>query len=264
MNAKRISRRAAEQMLGGGSAGHQGPLADLLAAAAAPGRTEELVGEAKAVSAFQEAFTDGPKIDLGSAAQRRGAHGGVKSSSLSAVLGRRKARAWSIRVFGTVLVVGAVGGVAIASNGVSGRNPASAPKTPTPTMTAPHLTRKQAPTPVPHATAPPSLVELCRALIDGKPRKQLDPFIKAADGKQKALALCKALVSGQPVQWPEDWPNMKNWSDGLPTAWPTWPQNWPEDWPNGTRTDHPKKPKHGKPHKDEPLWQVTPRPGAED
>ncbi|GAB2809887.1 hypothetical protein GCM10022221_04110 [Actinocorallia aurea] len=252
MNAKRISRRAAEQMLGGDSAGHQGPLADLLAAAAAPGRTEELVGEAKALAAFQEAYPDGPKIDLDSAAARWDEQERAKSSSLAAVLSRRSARAWSIRIFGTVLVVGAVGGVAIASNGVPGRNPASAPKTPKPSMTAPQLTRKQAPAPSPQPTAQSSLVEMCRTLIDGEGRKQLEPFIKAAGGRQKALALCKALVTGQggePVQWPEDWPGMKDW----PTALPSWPR----EWPGADRTDRPKKPKHAKPHKtpsSEPPW----------
>lgn len=264
MNAKRISRRAAEQMLGGRSAGHQGPLTDLLAAASAPGRCEELVGEEKVMSAFQEAFSDGPKLDLSSAAPRRGAHRGVKTSPLPAVLSRRSARAWTIRGFGVVLAVGAVGGVAIASGGVPGRNPVGTPKKATPTMSAPTLTRKQAPPPpAPHPSASPSLADLCRELIDGESREQLEPLIKAAGGRQKALAYCKALVGGQGGALPEDWPkDWRDWTKDWPTSWP---------WPTGSdRTDKPRKPGsdprpgghkpdkpggHDRPDDDVPFWE---------
>ncbi|MCD0448243.1 hypothetical protein LO762_03395 [Actinocorallia sp. API 0066] len=237
MNARRISRRAAEQMLGGNSAGHDGPLTDLLAAAASPGRPEELAGEENVMAAFQEAFAQGSPI---SSAPRRGAHRGVRSSPLPAVLSRRSARAWTIRVSGAVLVVGAVGGVAIASGGVPGRNPVSTPKKPTPSMSAPPLTRKQAPAPVtPAPAASPSALELCKALLDGKSRKQLEPLIKAAGGRQKALALCKALVTGQggvPTDWPKDWPSERDWRD--------WQNGWPQGWDRDGKNRHDRKDKH--------------------
>ncbi|WP_106399720.1 hypothetical protein [Actinocorallia populi] len=257
MSAKRINRRTAERMLRGRSVGH--PVAHLLDSAAAPGRADELDGEAEAVAYFQEAFVGAP----------------VPSALPEEKPSPRptSTRRLTARVAGAVLAIGAIGaagGVAIAAGGVPGQEKAE-PKKPPPRTSAPAHTRKYAPPPPsPAPAARPSIADLCRKYItEGRKDEHLTPLIKAAGGKQKAIALCVALMGGDrpaggwptdwPKEWPADWPKNQKW----PTAWPTelpkewvrppdgrkaedtsgrraegtaerqslWPEGWPENWP---------------------------------
>jgi len=227
MSAKRISRRAAEQMLRGRSAGH--PVARLLGSASAPARAEELSGEAEVLAAFRAAFAEAPSVVRTEPRE--------EASSARSLL----PRSLSAKIAGAVLAVtaaGAVGGVAIAAGGGLPVQKKDAPpkKQPARTSAPPH-TRKYAPPPSPATVPTPSIAELCRTyLTQGRKAEHLEPLIKAAGGRKKAIALCVALLGGgdpkRPVgQWPTEWPS--NWPTKPPKSqkWPTdWPTKLPEEW----------------------------------
>jgi hypothetical protein len=120
---RRISRKAADQLLDGAAGPDQGsptglmgsgPLISVLAAASAPGREDELAGEQMAVAAFEANH-------LASVANFRREQ--MIKSPLAKIL--------TVKVLASVLVVGASGGVALAaSTGTftgSGPGPGSAP-----------------------------------------------------------------------------------------------------------------------------------------
>ena len=199
-------------MLRGSSAGH--PLAEQLRRAAAPGRAEELAGEAEVMAAFQAAFVSAPVLSEQTHETPR-----ETRSSLRSLL----AKALTAPVVGIALAVGAVGGVAIAANGgmpVHLGEPAPK-KTPVKT-TPPPLTRKRAvPSATPAPAASPDLLELCRKYFtEGRRTKQLPALIKAAGGRQKVIGYCLSLLGEKAKQ-----------GGGLPGGWPTdWPKGWPEEW----------------------------------
>jgi hypothetical protein len=120
---RRISRKAAEQLLDGaagrgqgtpaaGAAGAAGQIVSVLAAATAPGHDDELAGEQMAVAAFEANH-------LASVANFRREQ--MIKSPLAKIL--------TVKVIASVLAVGASGGVALAaSTGTfSSSNPGSAP-----------------------------------------------------------------------------------------------------------------------------------------
>ena len=104
-HSRRISRKAAEQLLDGAAGrGHgteAGPdqLVSVLAAAAAPGHDDELAGEQMAVAAFEANH-------LASVANFRREQ--MIKSPLAKIL--------TVKVLASVLVVGASGGVALAAS----------------------------------------------------------------------------------------------------------------------------------------------------
>lgn len=216
MSAKRINRRTAERILRGRSVGH--PVARLLDSASAPAGADELDGEAEVLAYFQEAFIGAP----------------VPSAPPEEQPSPRptSTRRLTARVAGAVLAIGAIGaagGVAIAAGGVPGHEK-PAPKKSSPPTSAPAHTRKYAPpppTPAPSPAAQPTIADLCRRYVtQGRKDEHLIPLIKAAGGRQKAIALCVALMGGdRPAGgWPTDWPR------NLPTDWPK-DQKWPTEWP---------------------------------
>ena len=119
-HSRRISRKAAEQLLDGAAGRGQGTeagpdqLVSVLAAAAAPGHDDELAGEQMAVAAFEANH-------LASVANFRREQ--MIKSPLAKIL--------TVKVLASVLVVGASGGVALAastgtfSSSGSGSGPAS-------------------------------------------------------------------------------------------------------------------------------------------
>ncbi|MEO3782057.1 hypothetical protein ABGB12_01910 [Actinocorallia sp. B10E7] len=217
MSAKRISRRTAEQMLCGSSAGH--PVTELLNSAAAPGRAEELSGEMEAVAAFQAARVDAPVLSALSEEHR-------EKPSLRSLL----AKTLTAPVIGVVLAIGAVGGVAIAANGGVPGHKEEKPRKPPSVTSTPTLTRKYAAPPAPAPAATPSTADLCRAYItQGGQDKHLAPLVKAAGGRKKVIAFCIALLG-----WDKNKPNGQWPPQGWPTDWPTsWPldRGWPTEWP---------------------------------
>ena len=104
-HSRRISRKAAEQLLDGAAGRGQGTQAgpdqivSVLAAAAAPGHDDELAGEQMAVAAFEANH-------LASVANFRREQ--MIKSPLAKIL--------TVKVLASVLVVGASGGVALAAS----------------------------------------------------------------------------------------------------------------------------------------------------
>lgn len=237
MSAKRISRRTAEQMFRGSSAGH--PVADLLNSAAAPGREEELGGEAEVMAAFQAALVDAPALSTASALPAPGERNREKPSLRSLL-----AKAPTALIAGTALAVTAVGGVAIAANGgVPGHKKAEKPKS-SPASVAPPFTRKYAPPPPsPAPAATPTNADLCRKYIaQGMKDENLAPLVKAAGGRKKVVAFCITLLGSDKNKPAGQWPP-PGWPTDWPTAWPQnqeWPKELPKEWlqPSGSTQDH--------------------------
>ena len=233
MSAKRISRRTAEQMLRGSSAGH--PVADLLNSAAAPGREEELGGETEAMAAFQAALVDAPALSTVPAPSAPAERNREKPSLRSLI-----AKAPTALIAGTALAVTAVGGVAIAANGgVPGQKKAEKPKA-SPTSASPPFTRKYAPPPSPAPVATPSNTDLCRKYIaQGMKDENIAPLVKAAGGRKKVIAFCITLLGADENKPAGQWP-----PPGWPTDWPTtWPKGkeWPTEWPKELQKELPKE-----------------------
>jgi hypothetical protein len=189
-HSRRISRKAAEQLLDGAAGLSERPpagpdqLISVLAAAAAPAREHELTGEDMAVAAFEANH-------LASVASSRREQQMIKSPL---------AKLLTIKVLAASLVVGAGGGVALAastgtfSGSASGRPsvstsvaPASAGTQPTAPATSPSGSvspsspAAQSNTGTGQATASPSATGTASA---------------QASVPQTATALCRAVISG--------------------------------------------------------------------
>jgi hypothetical protein len=189
-HSRRISRKAAEQLLDGAAGLSERPpagpdqLISVLAAAAAPAREHELTGEDMAVAAFEANH-------LASVASSRREQQMIKSPL---------AKLLTIKVLAASLVVGAGGGVALAastgtfSGSASGRPsvstslaPASAgtqptaPATSPPGPVSPSSPAAQSNTGTGQATASPSATGTASA---------------QASVPQTATALCRAVISG--------------------------------------------------------------------
>ena len=147
---RRISRKAADQLLDGAAGPDQGsrtglegtgPLVSVLAAAAAPGRADELAGERMAMAAFEANH-------LASVADSRSEQ--MIKSPLAKIL--------TVKVIAAALAVTAGGGVALAaSTGTfSGSSPAASPtSTVSPVSSIPGLSGPSA-TPSASGSASPS------------------------------------------------------------------------------------------------------------
>lgn len=195
---RRISRKAADQLLDGaagpdqgfltGPTGSTGPagttgsgqLASVLAAAAAPGHADELAGEQMAVAAFEANH-------LASVADSRSEQ--MIKSPLAKIL--------TVKVIAAALAVGAGGGVALAaSTGTfSGSSPATSrtnvatPATPVPGWTSQAATPSDSPSPSASASSAPAGTgpqQTASASASASPSPASIP--------QTAAGLCRALA----------------------------------------------------------------------
>jgi hypothetical protein len=226
---ERVTRRDADRLLDGGSAGAHPDLADLLATAAGPARPEELAGERAAVAAFRREFRPAPAAPARARRPRRRA--GIVAALTAAVL--------------------AIGGTAYAAttgrlpdavqravDGVfSGDDPSGASGSPTPSgsvATTPSPTGSAADPPVTAPSGPgPGVDEarlkgLCRAweATRANPHanaispEDLRVLAAAAGGEDRIEAFCAALPS-RPTEPPaSDKPGNPNPGGGRPTAPP--------------------------------------------
>ncbi len=189
---RRISRKAADQLLDGaagpdqGSLTGRGPLISVLAAASAPGREDELAGEQMAVAAFEANH-------LASVADSRSEQ--MIKSPLAKIL--------TVKVIAAALAVTAGGGVALAaSTGTfSGSSPAPSgtstarPVTSVPGWTGPSATPSgsgsaspsaSAASSAPAGTVPPQASPSASASASASPSPASIP--------QTAAGLCQALA----------------------------------------------------------------------
>ncbi|SBW18843.1 hypothetical protein FDG2_0851 [Candidatus Protofrankia californiensis] len=189
---RRIDRDDAERMLRGGPVDPQAgsdPLADLLAAVAAPARADELAGEEAAVAAFREAH-------LVPVAQLR------RKPMIKTAL----AKLLTVKIAVAAVAATAVGGVTVAaSTGVlssPGEHEAAAGVT---TSASAQATDPFAHVPAAGTVAPASLPALCHAYTDAaahhpdKPGKTLDDpafplLITAAGGRDKVTTYCGEIL----------------------------------------------------------------------
>lgn len=194
---RRISRKAADQLLDGAAGPDQGSLTGLtgstgstgtgqlvsvLAAAAAPGRADELAGEQMAVAAFEANH-------LASVADSRSEQ--MIKSPLAKIL--------TVKVIAAALAVGAGGSVALAaSTGTfSGSSPApsrtnvATPATPVPGWTSQAATPSDSPSPsAPASSAPAGTAPQQTAAPSASASASPSP----ASIPQTAAGLCRALV----------------------------------------------------------------------
>ncbi|WP_131745592.1 hypothetical protein, partial [Frankia sp. Cppng1_Ct_nod] len=186
----RIGKGDAERMLRGGPVDAKAgpdPLADLLAAAAAPARAGELAGEEAAMAAFREAR-------LVPVAQTR------RDSMIKIGL----AKLVTVKVAAVAVAATTVGGVAVAaSTGVLPSPGASDSSVQLTTSASAHATAPSVHSPNARASVSASLVGLCHAYTAGagdNPGKALDApsftvLITAAGGKDKVTAYCTAVLN---------------------------------------------------------------------
>ena len=195
---RRISRKAADQLLDGaagpgqgfltGPTGSTGPtgttgsdqLVSVLAAAAAPGHADELAGEQMAVAAFEANH-------LASVADSRSEQ--MIKSPLAKIL--------TVKVIAAALAVGAGGSVALAastgtfsgSSPTTSRTNVATPATPVPGWTSQAATPSDSPSPSPSASSAPA---------GTGPQQTASPSASASPSPasipQTAAGLCRALV----------------------------------------------------------------------
>ena len=202
---RRISRRTAEQLLRGARAGQRGvgpdAMADLLAAAAAPARADELAGRPAALAAFRSAQL-GPVPQL----RRRSVIKSALATSLTA------------KIAAVAVVAVSCGGIATAA--VTGYlpahpGPASTPAPAGHTTETPGRPSTVGSGPVVgvtsaaergsgdrgHAAPAPDLVGLCHAYTAGAGGGLRSPafavLVDTAGGEAKVSAYCATLLRGQ-------------------------------------------------------------------
>jgi hypothetical protein len=222
--ARRLDRRAAEQLLAGA---RSGPLAGVLRAAAAPAHPEELAGEAAAMAAF---LADAQPVP----APRR-------SSALRSLL----AKVLTVKALLVVAAAGTTGVVLAASGSVvplprSGPSPeppaiTTTTQTPPPPSTASSpvetgsadRTRERPGAPATARTGPePSMTGLCRAYAAQARHdrgKALDnpafsALVTAAGGEGHVDAYCAAVTATTPRRKPDHRP--KSTGHGRPDPGP--------------------------------------------
>ena len=196
-----IDDAAAERLLDGVG---QGPVHDLLMAARAAGRTEELAGEAAAVMAFRRATSAAPRSHARRPMLRRLVAVKVGAVALATVLGGVAIAATTGVLplpFGPDAPAGSTqppptSWTAPGSSGQTGSSPITGtpPVTPPPPGTVPP---GQGPTP---ATALPGLCRAYLAHVAAKPDEQWDnpAFVnlsEAAGGADKVVAFCDELLA---------------------------------------------------------------------
>jgi hypothetical protein len=189
-HSRRISRKAAEQLLDGAAGLSERPpagpdqLISVLAAAAAPAREHELTGEDMAVAAFEANH-------LASVASSRREQQMIKSPL---------AKLLTIKVLAASLVVGAGGGVALAaSTGTFSGSASGRPSVSTSLAPASAGTQPTAP-----ATSPPGPVSPSSPAAQSNAGTGQATASPSATGTasaqasvpQTATALCRAVISG--------------------------------------------------------------------
>lgn len=233
---RRIDRKTAEQLLSGRPAGGSDNLRELLAAAAAPPRAEELAGEQVAIAAFRAAH-------LTPARQQR--RRPVLKSTLATLL--------TAKVLVPAAATVALGGIATAAATGTLPLPGHAPVD-SPTISATHIPSPAPPGSEPAseaATPSPSLVGLCRAVTAGagsEHGKALDSpaftaLITAAGGKDKVPVYCADLLSDKPGNPPAGAP--ESHPTGAPEApHPAHPTGSPSVQPANPPGSRPAEPPH--------------------
>jgi hypothetical protein len=188
---RRISRKAADQLLDGAAGPDQGsptdlagsgPLISVLAAASAPGREDELAGEQMAVAAFEANH-------LASVANSRSEQ--MIKSPIAKIL--------TVKVIAAALAVTAGGGVALAASTGTFSGPSPAPSqtsTASPVTSVPGLT---VPSASPSGSASPSASASSVPGGTGAIAPQASPSASAASSSpasipQTAAGLCQALA----------------------------------------------------------------------
>lgn len=202
---RRVSRRTAEQLLRGARAGQRGAggdaVADLLAAAAAPGREDELARQPAALAAFRSA-----RLSPVPQRRRRSVIKSVLATSLTAKIAAVAVVAVS---FGGVATAAVTGYLPVHPGPATNAPPAASTTTGTPTRSSPvsaapvvTTTSAAAPSGDGHASPAPDLVGLCHAYTAGAGNGNALPpaFTDLADvagGRAKVAAYCASLLRGQ-------------------------------------------------------------------
>ncbi|HEX6497502.1 MAG TPA: hypothetical protein VF054_00545 [Micromonosporaceae bacterium] len=228
----RIDRDTAERLLEGVPAVRDPggvPLANLLAAAAAPGRPDELAGEQAALAAFraaQLAHTPEPRRPS------------VLKTALAKMLTVKAAAA-------AAAVVAVGGGVAVAAETGALPNPLTAVQGQP--SASPDVDKSKAADGTEHAkgTPSPSLVGLCHAYLAGAGSAEhshalenpaFTVLITTAGGKDKVDAYCTNLLASahpEPSHKPGTHPS------GQPSVRPTGTHSTTESHPTGEPSAHP-------------------------
>lgn len=219
---RQIDETTAERLLDGEPvAGHE-PLARLIAAASAPGRDEELIGEAEALAAF-----------------RLARHAAPASTGASRLKGRL-ARSVVIKAAVLVVAAGGVGGVAFAASGGhlpdpdgrrQPRHAVAEPDTPPPPDSDPPPRERVPPT----AGTDPGKVERIRVLCNRYFAKDIDHRRSALEHEPDFRDLIN-YAGGR------DQGTVDRFCDGVraPASHPNWPMNGaPSPRPDGSLTWRP-------------------------
>ena len=248
---RRINARTAEDLLnGGGVDGRHARVADVLRAAASPGRPAELAGRHEVVAAFHSA-----RLRPEPSPRRQ-------SMIKTAVVKLLTVKAAAI----AALVVAGGGGVALAASTGALPNPLTSHQPAPASSSGQSGSHGPAASPHPRGSADPSpsLVGLCHAYTAGAGSSQgntLDnpaftALVTAAGGKANVDSYCTNLLasdaahpSGAPGDHPTGAPSSH---PGAPTSHPTGaptahPTDAPTDHPTGAPTDHPTGPPSGQP-----------------
>lgn len=236
---RRIDRDTAERLLRGervGSPAAHDPLADLLAAAAAPGHDGELVGEQAALRAFREA-RPGPVTQ-----PRRGSM--LKPVLAKLVTAKLALAAAATTAVGGGVVVAATTGTLPTPGGSSHSSqpgPSHRPSDRPSGHPSQHPTRAGTDTQGNPAPSP-SMVGLCHAFTAGagdNPGKALDNpafavLIRNAGGRDKVSAYCVTVLSEAPGGAPSTHPSGASGEHGRPSDHPTGgPTSHPTEHPTG-------------------------------
>jgi hypothetical protein len=245
-----IDRITAERLLRGDTGGASvGPdaLADLLAAAAAPGRPDELAGESAALTAFRQARPD--------------LVGQPRRGSMIKVVLAKALTAKIAMVAAAAVAVG--GGTAVAA--ATGHLPASLGGGSSPTQPTPsHAPATDQNSPAgnegqqANATPSPSMFGLCQAYSAGAANdhgRALDNpafsvLITNAGGEDQVADYCATVLANPPGNAPSTHPTGESGEHGQSATHPTGqPTSHPAPEPTERPTEHPTGPsdQHGTP-----------------
>ena len=223
IHRRRIDRDTAERLLRrdlAAALAGQDPLADLLAAAAAPARADELAGERAAMTAFRMAHRV-PTTQPRSRSMIKTAIGKILTAKAAAVL--------AATAIGGVAVAASTGNLPTQRDADAAAQSSQRAEPSLPTQ-ASHATGRPstAGTSGDHSAAPsPSLVGLCvafSAAAGDNPGKAMEnpaftALFTAAGAKDKAAAYCTKLLASTPNQGTAG--SSTSRPSGVPTTHPT-------------------------------------------
>ena len=254
-----IDRVTAERLLRGDTGGPPiGPdaLVELLAAAAAPGHLDELVGEQAALTAFRQAH-------LAPVGQPR--RGSMIKVALAKILTTKiaLAAAAATAVGGGAVAVAATGNLPASLGGNSHTQ-----STPSVVPSADHSSPAGSQDGQAAATPSPSMVGLCRAYSAGvadSHGKALDNpafsvLITNAGGADGVADYCATVLANKPGNAPSTHPTGQSGEHGEPSTHPTGPSS---THPTAQPTEHPtgQSGEHGQPTTT-PIPTATPSHSA--